>query len=92
MSSIEIYTPFTMPKDQLKDELDKLVLRLGEELQLECEWQSDDCLNFKRSGAKGQINIGDEELELTIRLGMLLELFRGTIEQKLHEFIDEHIY
>jgi len=92
MSSIQINQPFTMPRAKLRDELDTLAQQLGQDLDLRCEWQSDDCLNFERNGAKGQINIGDEELELTITLGMLLKVFRGTIEQKLYEFIDEHIY
>lgn len=81
-----------MPRDDLRGELDKLAQKLGQELQLDCEWQSDNCLNFKRSGANGQINIGEDSIDLTITLGMLMELFRDPIEQKLTAFIDEHIY
>jgi putative polyhydroxyalkanoate system protein len=81
-----------MPRDDLKGELNKLALQLGQELQLDCEWQSDNCLNFKRSGANGQINIGEDNIDLTITLGMLMDIFRGPIEQKLTAFIDEHIY
>ena len=92
MSSIEINTGFTMPREELTNELDKLAEQLNEKFQLNCEWQSDDCLNFKRSGLQGQINIGENEVDLTISLGLMLELFRGKIEQALYQFIDEHIY
>jgi len=92
MSSIEINAPFTMPRDKLRAELGKLAEQLGEELQLDCEWQSDDCLNFARSGIQGEINIGDEEIDLNISLGLMLVLFKGKIEQEILGFIDEHIY
>ena len=92
MSSIEISKEFTMPRKKLRKELDQLAAQLTDELQLECEWQSDDCLNFKRSGATGQINIGKKEVGLAISLGMLLIVFRGAIEEKLQAYFDEHIY
>lgn len=92
MSSIDISAPFTMPRDKLRDELGKLAEQLAEELQLNCEWQSEDCLDFHRSGLHGQINIEGEQIDLHITLGLLLMMFKGKIEHELHEFIDEHIY
>ena len=81
-----------MPRDKLRDQLDDLAEQLGQELQLNCEWQTEDCLEFSRSGANGQINIGDDEIELTISLGMIMKLFRDKIEREILEFIDQHIY
>jgi putative polyhydroxyalkanoate system protein len=92
MSTIEIKKTFTMPRDQLREQLDDLAGQLGQELQLNCEWLSDDCMDFRRSGLNGQINIGDEEIEMTITLGMLMEFFRGKIESEILAFIDQHIY
>ena len=92
MSTIEINKTFTMPRDQLKEQLDDLAGQLGQDLQLNCEWLSDDCLDFRRSGINGQINIGDEEIEMTITLGMLMELFRDKIESEILAFVDQHIY
>ena len=92
MSTIEINKTFTMPRDKLRDQLDDLAERLGQELQLNCEWLSDDCMGFRRSGLNGQINIGAEEIEMTITLGMLMEFFRGKIESEILAFIDQHIY
>lgn len=92
MSTIEISKAFTMSREDLGDQLDDLAQQLGQEFQLNCEWLSEDCLDFRRSGVNGQVNIGDEEIELTISLGMLMELFRGKIEKEVLEFIDKHIY
>jgi putative polyhydroxyalkanoate system protein len=92
MASIEINKPFTMPRDELREQLDQLAAKLGDDLQLKCEWQSDDCLGFKRSGAEGEINIGEAEIGMEVRLGMLMNAFRGPIEKQIQEFLDEHIY
>jgi len=92
MASIQIKQAFTMPYDELKEGLDQLAGKLGRQYQLDCNWDSEDCLCFKRSGADGQINIGDQEFELTVKLGMLMSAFKGTIEQEIQGFIDEYIY
>ena len=92
MSTIEINKAFTMPRDQLREQLDDLAGQLGQELQLNCEWLSDDCLDFRRSGVNGQVDIGDDKIELTITLGLLMEFFRGKIESEILTFIDQHIY
>ncbi len=92
MSTIEISKAFSMPRDQLREQLDDLAGQLGQELQLNCEWLSDDCLDFRRSGINGQIDIGEGEIELTITLGMVREFFRSKIESEILAFIDQHIY
>lgn len=92
MASIQIKQAFTMPYDELKEGLDKLADKLGQQYQLDCGWESDERLCFKRSGADGQINIGEQEVDLTVNLGMLMSPFKGTIEQEIQGFIDEYIY
>ncbi len=81
-----------MPREALKVELDRLIDELGRQLQLNCEWLSEDCLDFRRSGVTGQISIGDEELDLDIELGMLMNVFRDPIKNEVLEFMDQHIY
>lgn len=92
MASIQIKQPFTMPYDDLKAGLDELADRLGRQYQLDCGWESDDCLCFRRSGADGQVNIGDREIELNVKLGLMMSAFKSTIEKEIQGFIDEHIY
>lgn len=92
MSQIEISKAFTMPREELRGELDKLATQLAGQLDLNCEWQSDDCLDFRRNGAEGRINISDDELELTVKLGMLMNVFRSTIEDEVKSFLNEHVY
>ena len=92
MATIEIRKAYTMDSEHLKVELDDLASKLGDHFSLECCWQSDSCLDFKRSGAEGQINIDDEEVSIAIQLGFLLNAFKGPIEQEIQDFMDTHIY
>ena len=92
MASIQINKEFTMPEDELRGMIDQLATKLTDELQVECSRQSDRCLDFKRSGAEGQINISDQAVDLSLRLGLMFSAFRGPIEESIHEFIDENIY
>ena len=92
MSRIKINKVFTMPRETLRGELDRLIDELSQQLQLNCEWLSDYCLDFRRSGITGQISIGDEELDLDIKLGILMNVFREPIEKEVLEFMDRHIY
>ena len=92
MATIEIRKAYTMDSEHLKAELDDLAARLGDHFSLECCWQSDSCLDFKRSGADGQINIDNEEVAIDINLGFLLQAFKGKIEQEIQDFVDTHIY
>ncbi len=92
MATIEIRKAYTMDSEHLKGELDDLAGKLGDHFSLECCWQSDSCMDFKRSGADGQINIDNEEVAIDINLGFLLQAFKGRIEQEIQDFVDTHIY
>ena len=81
-----------MPREELEEKLQLLAEKVTNEWQMSCEWQSDDCLGFRRSGVEGEINIDGDEVEFTAKLGMLLRAFRGNIESNVEKFFDEHVY
>ena len=92
VANIQIKQEFTMPRKELRKEVERLAEAMQEQFQLDCSWRSRDCLDFQRSGAKGQIEIGKNEIELTARLGMLMSAFKGPIESEIRQFISKHIY
>ena len=92
MSRVKINKAFTMPREELEEKLQLLAEKVTEEYQLNCEWQSDDCLSFQRSGVQGEINIDGEEVGFSAKLGLLLSAFRGNIESEVQKFFDEHVY
>jgi putative polyhydroxyalkanoate system protein len=89
---IKIRRPYTMDPEDLRGVLNDLGERLGDEIDLECCWQSDACLDFSRSGAQGQINIADEELAVDVHLNFLLSPFKARIQSTIEEFLNENVY
>ncbi len=92
MARIQIKQEFTMPRKELRKEVERLAETMQDQFQLDCNWQSKNCLNFQRTGAKGQIDIGKNDFELNAELGMLMSAFKGNIEEAIRSFIDEHVY
>ena len=92
MAAIHVTQPYTMSHADLKKGLDELAEKLGEQYQLNCDWDSEDCMGIRRSGIDGQLTVGKQEIELTLNLGMLMSAFKGVIEREITTFIDEHIY
>lgn len=92
MPAIHVTQAYTMPPAELKQGLDELAEKLGQQYQLNCDWESDDCMGIRRSGINGQLTVGQQEIELTLNLGILMSAFSGVIEREITTFIDEHIY
>ena len=63
---------------------------LKTKLEAECTWQGD-TMNFKRSGATGSVDVGDDFLEFNIQLSMLLSPLKSTIEKVIHEELDKSL-
>lgn len=92
MPSIQIRREFTMPRAELRDQMEDLIANLREKWPLQCEWQSEDCLSFHYSGVKGRIEIGENEFEVNAELGMLMGALKSTIETEITRLIDQHVY
>ena len=63
---------------------------LAEKLSAEYQWEKDR-LVFKRSGANGFVRIGNQELEIEVKLGMLLRPLKSTIEKTISDYLDERL-
>jgi putative polyhydroxyalkanoate system protein len=92
MTAIHMSRPYTMPFEELKEGLDELADKLGEHYQLDCGWESDECLAFSRNGLNGQLSVDGETIDLSLKLGMLMSPFKSVIEREISAFMDEHIY
>lgn len=92
MSRINIKKDFTLSIDELKKLLDELAEDMHSRYQMDCNWQSDSCMSFKRSGAKGEIDIVDNRITFTLNLGIILSAFKKPIEKDIQKFISENIY
>lgn len=90
MSQIVIRRPHGLSHTQARSVAEQMAAHLHQRLQMVWEWQGD-TLHFQRSGVKGQVAVGAEELLLDIRLGLLLAPMKSRIEQEIESYIAERL-
>ena len=71
-------------------DLEQIFDLVSEKLDADYEWEGDN-LSFKRSGASGKVSVGKQDLEVDIRLSMLLTPLKGKIEQTVNDYLDENL-
>lgn len=91
MATIDINHAYTMPKDQVLEQLRQLEEKIAERYQLDCSWTNETCLTFNRSGASGHIDVEGESVKVHMTLGMMLGMFKRSIETEICDFLNENI-
>lgn len=88
MSVIDVHRTHNLDKDHAREAAETLAQDLSSHFDLNYQWEGDH-LKFKRSGAKGHLNITDNDLHVHLELGMLLRPFKSRIEQEIHSQLDK---
>lgn len=88
MSAIDVHRAHTLDKDHAREAAEALARDLSSQFDLDYQWEGDH-LKFKRSGAKGHLNITNDDLHVHLELGMLLRPFKSKIEQEIHRQLDQ---
>lgn len=92
MATITINHPFSMSRQAVTEQLKLFAVDLSKRYQLDCQWQNENCLTFRRSGADGEVRVGDNTLNLELKLGMMLSMFKQSIETDICKFLRENIH
>ncbi|MFW2373679.1 MAG: polyhydroxyalkanoic acid system family protein [Gammaproteobacteria bacterium] len=90
MSKIKITRQHQLDDDTVRDKVQALADKLSEELSADYTWE-DDRMVFKRSGASGFVRMGVGELEIEIKLGMLLRPLKAMVEKTIVDYLDEKL-
>lgn len=90
MATIHITRAHQLDPETVRDKVQELANTLEDKLSAEYLWEQDR-LVFKRTGANGFIRIGDQELEVEVKLGMMLRPLKGTIEKTITEYLDKQL-
>ena len=90
MATVQIKRKHQMDKDQVRDEIQNLADKLSKELSANYQWKGDR-LEFKRSGANGYIVMHEGEVDIEIKLNMLLTPLKSTIEKTVNDYLDERL-
>jgi putative polyhydroxyalkanoate system protein len=86
MSDIKMTKAHAHGKDEAKKRIDRLLGKMADGMGLKTEWDGDTC---KFTGpAKGEIKVGEQNVDVEVKLGLAAKMMKGTIEKKLAEGLD----
>jgi putative polyhydroxyalkanoate system protein len=84
MSRIHFIREHRLGIEEARARVAQIAQRLEHDLHVVSQWQGNQ-LSFKRPGASGRIDVGDDSVTLEIRLGLLLAPLRHTIETRIDD-------
>jgi len=90
MTRITVERSHTLGLEQARDRAQKLADRLASQYDVRCSWKGD-CLEFKRSGADGRIEVGEDSVRVEVKLGLLLSALGSTIRREIESTLDKSL-
>lgn len=82
MSEIRLTRKHGLPLKEAKTVAQKAADELAQKYELESQWEGD-TLHFSRSGVDGHMHVTSTEIDLTVKLGLLLRPFKAAFEQNI---------
>ncbi|UVE18242.1 polyhydroxyalkanoic acid system family protein [Pseudomonas sp. LS44] len=90
MARITIERPHSLGRAAARERAEQLAERLARQYQVSYRWNGD-TLEFKRSGADGSIEVGEDRVRVELKLGLLLSAMSGTIKREIETTLDEKL-
>jgi len=84
MATIHIKRKHHLAQEEAHTRLEEIARELKKKLNADYAWKGNS-LRFKRSGATGRIDLGDDYIEIKIKLSMVLAPMKGKIETTLKD-------
>lgn len=86
MSKIHVKHKHALSPKETRNRVEEIAKDLKKEYKIDYAWKGDRLL-FRRSGAAGNLDLGDGFIELDIKLGLVLAPLKGKIEQAIKQNI-----
>ena len=86
MSNIHVKYKHSLNPEETRKRVEEIAKDLKKEYKMDYAWKGNRLL-FKRSGAAGNLDLGDGFIELNIKLGMVLAPLKGKIEKTVKQNI-----
>ena len=89
VSTIDIHAYHNLSHEDALTAADELSIDLSEKFGIDYGWE-DEVIHFERPGVHGQILVQDTELRIQAKLGFMLMMLKGPIEQEIYRYLEEH--
>ena len=90
MSRICIKRSHGLGRSVARERAQALAERLASQYDVKYAW-SGDRLEFKRSGAQGSIDVKDDQVQVELKLGLLLSALGSSIQREIETTLDKSL-
>lgn len=90
MSTINITRPLTCSQAEAREALECAAQQISNKYDIRYRWEDDE-IHFSRSGVKGVMRVASDQVQISAKLGFLLAMLKGPIEDEIHRQLDEHL-
>ncbi len=88
MSNIDMHARHEMSREDAQSAADRLAADLASKFDIDYDWHGDH-IHFERPGVDGTITVREKEIRIQARLGLMLMLLKGRIEQEIVSYLSE---
>lgn len=90
MATINCTKQHDLGRNKAREVAEKMAKKVKEKLEVEYAWEGD-VLRFSRPGVDGSIEVGDSEVNVVVKLGLIFRPLRPIIEQQIDEYLEKHL-
>ncbi|HZX51543.1 MAG TPA: polyhydroxyalkanoic acid system family protein [Pseudomonas sp.] len=90
MARIDVQRPHSLGREVAREKAEQLAERLAREYAVRYSWNGD-TLEFKRSGADGRIEVGEDRVRVQLNLGLLLSAMSSSIKREIEDVLDKSL-
>jgi len=90
MATVSICYPHQRTNEQAREAADIFAGKLTAKLGTECAWQGD-TMTLQRQGVNGELVLSDGEVNIRLKLGMMLTPMKGQIEAEIQRQLEKYL-
>lgn len=88
MSVINIEKQHSLSFEELTERVNEIAKKLETKLDIRSEWEDKNTLSFRRKGANGSIELSEDSVSITVRLGMMFRALKSVVESELERVVE----
>lgn len=87
MSQIRLRREHDLTPQAAREKVERIAGVLVKRFDADCEWDGD-VLSIKHPTVSGTVTLGKSDIVVAARLGLMLSMFRGRIDEELEQALD----
>jgi putative polyhydroxyalkanoate system protein len=79
-----------MSKAELRDAAEELAGQLERSHGVRARWEGDS-VRIRGAGVDGKLTLSDEDVLVSVELGLMASAFKGVLRSEVQRFLDEYV-